>query len=164
MTSTRCLLGAFAATALGVAAAGCSGSPCGPTEAKVTRIIDGDTIELEGGQRIRYLLVDTPETSGGVECYGENAKTFNSDLVLNKEVTLQYDVSCTDRFDRTLAYVTVDGQEVNTLLVQRGYGCVLHISPNGDDRADEFMALQLEAQRARRGLWGACDPLPPACD
>ena len=146
-----------------VAAAGCSGSPCGESEAKVTRIVDGDTIELEGGVKIRYLLVDTPEISGGAECFGDNARQMNSDLVLGKTVELHYDVQCTDNFGRTLAYVTVDGQEVNSLMVLRGYACVLHISPNGDARVEEFEALQLDAKNARRGLWGACNPLPPAC-
>lgn len=154
---------ALCAAALGLTlAAGCGGSPCGPTEGTVARIVDGDTIELTDGRRIRYLLVDTPETSDG-DCYAENAKQFNSDLVLNKQVEISYDVQCTDRFSRTLAYVYVDGQEVNTLMIQRGYACVLHIEPNGADRVDEFRALQLDAERANRGLWGACDPLPPAC-
>ena len=72
-------------------AVGCGGSPCGDTEGKVTRVIDGDTIELESGVKIRYLLVDTPEVSGGVECFGDNAKQYNSDLVLNKTVQISYD-------------------------------------------------------------------------
>jgi micrococcal nuclease len=152
-----------AATAAAMLAA-CGGSPCGPSEAKVARVIDGDTIELEGGTRLRYILVDTPETSGGVECYGQNAKTFNTDLVEGKEITIGYDENgCTDRFGRTLAYVAVNGQEVNTLLIQRGYGCVLHISPVGDDRVEEFRGIELDAKQAQRGLWGACDPLPPGC-
>ena len=146
-----------------LAASGCAGSPCGPSEAKVTRVIDGDTIELESGDKIRYLLVDTPEISGGGDCYGENAKTFNTDLVLNKTVQLSYDVQCTDQYGRTLAYVSVGGQEVNTLIIQRGFGCVLHIPPDGDARADELKALEREAKLANRGLWGACNPLPPAC-
>ena len=148
------------------AAAGCdNSSPCGPTEAKVTRVVDGDTVELEDGRKIRYLLVDTPESTGGAtDCFGVNAKDFNSDLVLGKNVTLTYDIDCTDRFDRTLAYVRVDGTEVNTLIIERGYGCVLHISPNGDDRAAEFEALQLQAERSNRGLWGSCNPLPPGCN
>ncbi|NVB85178.1 MAG: thermonuclease [Kofleriaceae bacterium] len=141
----------------------CGGSPCGPSEAKVTRVLDGDTVELENGDKIRYLLVDTPEVSGGGDCYGANAKQFNSDLVLGKTIQISYDVECTDAYDRTLAYVTVNGQEVNSLLIQRGYGCVLHIPPDGDSRVDELKALQLDAKNARRGLWGACDPLPPAC-
>jgi micrococcal nuclease len=146
-------------------ASGCAGeSPCGASEGKVTRIVDGDTIELEDGRKIRYLLVDTPEsTNGATDCYGQNAKQFNSDLVLNKTVQLSYDVECTDRYNRTLAYVIVDGQEVNSLMISRGYGCVLHISPDGDSRLEEFESLQLDAMRANRGLWGECDPLPPAC-
>jgi micrococcal nuclease len=147
----------------GFVLAGCGGSPCGESEAKVTRVIDGDTIELESGVKIRYLLVDTPETSGGVECFGDAAKQFNTDLVLDKTVTISYDEQCTDNFGRTLAYVSVDGQEVNTLLVQRGYACVLFIAPNGASRLDEFNMLELDAKNARRGLWSMCNPLPPAC-
>ena len=87
-----------------------AGSPCGASEAKVTRVVDGDTIELDDGRKVRYLLVDTPETtSGHNDCYGSNAVTFNTDLVLNKTVQLSYDVECTDRYGRTLAYVIVDG-------------------------------------------------------
>lgn len=149
--------------ALAMSAIGCAGSPCGESEATVTRVIDGDTIEIEGGVKIRYLLVDTPEISGTPECYGDNAKQMNTDLVLGKTVQIHYDVQCTDNFGRTLAYVTVDGQEVNTLLVQRGYACVLAIPPNGESRREEFENLQLDAKNARRGLWGACNPLPPAC-
>ena len=125
---------------LAPASIGCSGTgPCGSNEAKVTRVVDGDTIELDDGRKIRLLLVDTPETTNGHnDCYGTNAAQFTSDLVLNKTVQLDFDVECQDRYMRTLAYVTVNGQEVNTLIVQRGYGCVLHISPDGDSRVDEF--------------------------
>ena len=145
-----------------LALAGCeSGSPCGPTEAVVSRVIDGDTIDLDSGERIRYLLVNAPETTNGHDdCYGQNAAQFNRDLVEGKTVTLQYDVECTDRYDRLLAYVSVDGQEVNSLMIERGYACLLHIPPDGDDRADEFKALQDAAKAAQRGLWGACDPIP----
>jgi micrococcal nuclease len=144
-----------------LAACGESGSTCGPTEAVVARVIDGDTVELASGERIRYLMVNTPETTGGKnECYGANAVQFNKDLVEGKTVELSYDDDCTDRFDRTLAYVRVSGQEVNTLMIERGYACLLHIPPNGDDRADEFEALEDAAKAANRGLWGACDPIP----
>lgn len=148
-----------------LSAGGCSGDgPCGASEAKVTRVVDGDTIELDDGRKIRLLLVDTPETTNGHnDCYGTNAAQFTSDMVLNKTVQLSYDVQCTDKYGRTLAYVTVDGMELNVLLVQRGYGCVLHISPDGDSRVNEFNGYQVEAKSANRGLWGACNPLPPAC-
>ncbi len=143
---------------------GCDGgSECGPSQARVARIIDGDTIELVSGQRIRYILVNTPETTSGKnECFGANAVQLNTDLVLGKTVQLEYDVECTDGFDRTLAYVSVSGHEVNRLMIERGYACVLHISPNGDERVNEFDALETAAKHAGRGLWGVCDPVP--CD
>jgi micrococcal nuclease len=149
------------AGALVLPACGGGGSECGPTTGTVARVIDGDTIELATGETIRYLMVNTPETTGGKnECFGTNAVTFNRDLVEGKQVTIAYDVECTDRFDRTLAYVSVDGMEVNTLLVERGFACVLHIPPNGDSRADEFDDLETAARQAGRGLWGQCDPIP----
>jgi micrococcal nuclease len=131
-------------------------------EAEVARVIDGDTIELAGGERVRYLMVDAPETAGEGECYGANARTFNADLVLGKTVEVRGDIACQDAFGRRLAYVRVDGREINTLLIERGYACALHVPPNGDDRAGEFEALEETARIARRGLWGACDPAP--CD
>ncbi len=147
---------------LALSAAGCDGgSACGPDTATVTRVVDGDTIELDTGVKIRYLMVNAPETTGGKnDCYGQNAVTFNTDLVLNKQVELSYDVECEDRFGRTLAYVKVDGVEVNSLMLERGYACLLHIPPDGDSRLDEFKALEAAAKAANRGLWGACSPIP----
>jgi len=136
-------------------------SPCGPRNADVARVIDGDTIVVTGDLTIRYLLVDAPEaTSDHPGCYGPNASRFNADLVLGKTIQLDYDVQCQDRFGRTLAYVTVDGQDVNRLLIERGYACVLHIPPDGDARADELQALERAARAGKLGLWGACDPIP----
>jgi micrococcal nuclease len=139
----------------------CGGTPrCGPATGVVASVTDGDTIELQSGEKIRYLMVDTPETSGEVECYGVEARDFNRSLVHGQTVELRYDVDCTDRFDRLLAYVTVDGREVNRLLVERGFGCVLHIPPNGDDVVDDYQSLETTARDAKRGLWGACSVTP----
>ena len=139
---------------------------CGGTtsvEATVARVIDGDTVELEGGERVRYLLVDTPESTGSdLECFGPNAKQFNTDLVEGKTVELTYDVEREDMFGRTLAWVTVNGQDVNRLIIERGFGCVLYIPPNGADRRAELEALEDAARAANRGLWGAC-PSPRPC-
>lgn len=133
------------------------GSDCGPTSATVARVIDGDTVELEGGERVRYLLVDTPEsTNGADDCYGAEAAQFNRELVEGKQVELEYDEECTDRYDRLLAYVTIDDRDVNALLIERGYACVLHIPPNGADRVDEYEDLEALAQATDKGMWGAC--------
>jgi len=132
---------------------------CGPTSAVVERVIDGDTVELDSGERVRYLMVDTPEVSGGVECYGEEARTFNTQLVEGQEIKLRYDVECEDRFGRLLAYVSVGDRDVNKLLIERGFACVLYIPPNGADVRPEYQALENQAKQEGAGLW-ACEETP----
>jgi micrococcal nuclease len=137
------------------------GSPCGPTRARVERAVDGDTIDLVSGERVRYLLVDTNELSSQ-DCFALEAQRFNAQLVEGREVTLLYDAQCTDRFGRLLAYVSVAGREVNRLLLERGYACVLYIPPNGGDRRHAYEALEEQARASRAGMWGACEEV--ACD
>ena len=84
-------------------------------------------------------------------------------MVLNKTVELTYDTQCTDMYGRLLAYVSVDGMDVNQLMVERGYACVLFIPPDGQSRYDEFKIYQADAKASSKGIWGSCDPLPPAC-
>jgi micrococcal nuclease len=150
---TRLLL--LAALAAGVAACD-GGSKCGPSSALVTRVVDGDTVELENGEKVRYLCVNTPEISSPVECYGPEASAFNRDLVENKVVKLEYDVECRDKYDRLLAHVTVGGQEVNRVLIERGYARVMIIPPNCQAREQEFRDLEAAARNGAIGLWGAC--------
>lgn len=135
-----------------------AGSICGPTQAEVVRVIDGDTVELADGQRVRYLLVDTPEVTGGKdECYGAEARDFNQQTVEGKTVTLIYDEQeCTDRYDRLLAFVEVAGRDVNALLIERGFAQVLYIAPSGEDRKAEYEGLQARAEAGLAGQWGAC--------
>lgn len=153
---------ALALAAVSILAAGCGGTTnhCGPSEGDVAEVIDGDTVVLATGEKVRYLMVDTPETTKEVECYGPEARAFNRSLVLGQHVTLRYDQECTDKYQRLLAYVSVDGTEVNRVLVERGFACVLHIPPNGDDVLEEFNSLETEAKGAARGLWGVCTPKP----
>lgn len=148
----------FLAVATAVLVPSCTvGAPCGPARARVARVIDGDTILLEDGDRVRYLLVDAPETTGAeVECYGPEATRFNRDLVEHREVDLLYDVECRDRYGRLLAHIFVDGLDVGAALVERGYACVLHIPPNGEERIAELRVLEADARRSGRGLWEAC--------
>jgi micrococcal nuclease len=143
------------------AAAGCeAGERCGPAVAVVRRVLDGDTIELEGGALVRYLMIDAPEAGARAECFGAMAAQANADLVAGRRVELRYDVECRDDYERLLAYVTVDGREVNSLLLERGYACVLEVPPNGEARRDELEALEARARAQERGLWGACSPRP----
>jgi micrococcal nuclease len=149
-----------------VLVAGCggtTGSPCGPTEAVVSEVIDGDTVILSTGERVRYLMVDTNEiTNGSDDCYGEEARLYNVGLVEGKTVSLRYDVECEDRFGRLLAWVTVGGVDVNASLVDEGLACALYIPPNGEDRKLEFDSREARARGDEIGMWGACDVV--ACD
>ena len=150
---------------LGLLASGCGAEgACGPEAGVVARVVDGDTVVLQTGERVRYLLVDTPETTGGHDdCFGAEARDFNRALVEGRGVRLHYAEACTDRYGRLLAYVSVDGREVNSLLAREGYACVLYVSPAGRSRRAEFEALESSARRARKGLWGAC-AAPGPCD
>jgi micrococcal nuclease len=134
-----------------------SESACGPGAGVVSRVVDGDTVVLQSGERVRYLLVDTPESTGGKnECFGPESRDFNRSLVEGRIVRLTYGEACTDRYGRLLAYVSVDGQEVNALLAERGYACALYVPPAGESRRSEFQALESSARRAGRGMWSAC--------
>jgi micrococcal nuclease len=138
-----------------------SESACGPSAGVVSRVVDGDTVVLQSGERVRYLLVDTPESTGGKrECFGAESRDFNRSLVEGRVVGLRYGEACTDRYGRLLAYVTVEGREVNALLAERGYACVLYIAPAGESRRSEFQALESSARRAGRGMWGSCSAVP----
>ena len=82
----------------------------------VIRVVDGDTIEIEGGQKVRYIGIDTPETvdpSRPVGCYGKEASDKNKELVEGKIVRLEKDISETDRYGRLLRYIYVGDIFVN---------------------------------------------------
>jgi micrococcal nuclease len=132
-------------------------------EARVVRVVDGDTIRvLLGGreERVRYIGIDTPESvkpDTPVQCYAERASAANAALVAGRRVRLVGDVERRDRYGRLLAYVyrEPDGAFVNAALVRGGFARTLTIAPNVAHAAD-FAGLARGARRAGRGLWGAC--------
>lgn len=119
-------------------------------ECDVTRVIDGDTIEVrcgEVGYRVRYIAVNTPESDE--ICY-DDAKDANDALVANKRVTLVRDESNTDPFGRLLRYVYVDGTFVNEALVRGGWAEAV-IYPPDDLHYDDFLALEKTASSQNVG-------------
>jgi micrococcal nuclease len=136
--------------------------PEGPTaEAQVTRVIDGDTIEvrISGGEdEVRYIGIDTPETvkpDTPVQCFGPQASTENHRLVDGRQVRLAFDRERRDIYGRLLAYVYTDDGFVNARLVRGGYARTLTITPN-TAHAGLFHRLAQDAGRSGRGLWGVC--------
>jgi micrococcal nuclease len=153
---------ASAAVVLLLACAGCGtdgGSACGPSKAQVTRVLDGDTVELADGTKIRYLLINTPEIAHNAsetsQCFGDEARVYDEQLVLGRDVNLEYDKECKDRYGRTLAYVSVEGRSINELLIERGYARLEVIAPN-DRYAERYRTLEAQAKASGAGLWGAC--------
>ncbi|MBI2953205.1 MAG: thermonuclease family protein [Chloroflexi bacterium] len=121
-------------------------------------MIDGDTIEVEIEGRkytVRYIGINTPETVDPrrpVERYGKEASEKNKELVGGKVVTLEKDVSETDRYGRLLRYVYVDAIFVNAELVRLGYAQASSYPP--DVRYQQlFQQMERQARENRRGLW-----------
>ncbi|MFA5136351.1 MAG: thermonuclease family protein [Patescibacteria group bacterium] len=133
---------------------------------KVLSVIDGDTIIIEGNQKVRYIGIDTPETKDPrkeVECYGHEAYVKNKELVNNKYVRLEKDISDTDRYGRLLRYVWVydsssatgSGLFVNEELVRGGYARTATFPPDVK-YSDRFKTLQETARKENKGLWTVC--------
>lgn len=118
--------------------------------AQVTRVIDGDTIDvlIDGKTaRIRYLQINTPERDE--PCFNESTQA-NAELVSGQTVRLVPDVELVDPFGRLLRYVYVGDVMVERALVKGGFAEVVLYPPN-DAHYDEFLRLEAEAAAAGRG-------------
>jgi micrococcal nuclease len=151
--------------------------PPGYESARVTRIIDGDTIEVvitgrragpgagdvRQGQHhdVRLLGIDTPESvnpNTAVECFGEESSAALAAFLEGREVVLVDDVENTDQYDRLLRYVYLGHEMANARLVANGYAFAYTYPPNVR-HSSLFVRLQREARRDERGLWSraACN-------
>jgi micrococcal nuclease len=135
----------------------------------VTRVVDGDTLQLESGERLRLIGIDTPEMHESDKLYrdsqrtkqdiqtikelGRRAYAFTRDLVEGKRVSLEFDVEKHDKYGRVLAYVYLkDNTFVNAEIVKQGYASLMSIPPNVK-YADAFLKLYRQARENNRGLW-----------
>lgn len=135
----------------------------------VARVVDGDTLELSDGRKVRLIGVDTPELHYSdkllrdakrdhkdirtIQEAGRRAADFTKGLCLDKKVRLEYDVEAIDKYRRTLAYVYLDnGTFINAKILKEGYGKVMTIPPNVK-YAEYFLSLQKEARSNNKGLW-----------
>jgi len=131
-------------------------SPGSPAKGQIDRrgvvshVIDGDTIEPEGGERVRYLGIDAPEK--GRPFFSE-ATEANEKLVAGQEVGLELDVQTKDKYGRTLAYVWVGERMANFELVYQGFANVYTFPPNVRYEK-QFLAAERTVRKAKRGLWG----------
>ncbi len=117
----------------------------------VTKIIDGDTVIIEGGDSVRLLSIDADEK--GYPCY-ESAKQRLEELVLNKEVYLESDMEDQDQYKRYLRYLILDGENINLRLVKEGLA-IARFSPENIKYREDFVSAEKEAMEKEIGCkWG----------
>ena len=119
-----------------------------PIDARVVRVIDGDTIRLIG--------VDTPETvhpTKTVQRFGAEASAYTKAALEGKTVTLEADPTgdTRDSYGRLLRYVHLDGQNFNARLIREGYGHAIRRFRYS--LKTQFVRLEDAARKAGRGLW-----------
>ena len=136
----------------------------------VKRVIDGDTLELESGERVRLIGIDTPEVHESNKLHRDSQRTgqdmstiqklgmrsweFTEKLVEGKRVSLEFDAEKYDKYNRLLAYVYLkkEGTFVNAQIIKEGYASTMTFPPNVK-YADLFVKLYQEARNNKRGLW-----------
>ena len=145
------------------------GQPYDYNDILVKRVVDGDTLQLVNGERVRLIGIDTPEMHESSKLYrdsqrsgrdvfaikelGRQAFEFTKKLVEGKRVSLEFDVEKHDKYGRILAYVYLkDGTFVNAEIVKQGYASLMTI-PANVKYADLFRRLYQEARMNKRGLW-----------
>jgi micrococcal nuclease len=141
------------------------------TNILVRSVLDGDTIQLEDGRKVRFLNMDTPETvkrNYPVMCYGPEASTFVKTMLSDKKVTIVFDKETVDQYDRTLAFVFLAGTDtsniensINAQMLKLGYARENSYSPNTTYRK-KFKELEALAKTNRIGFWGKCDAKNPS--
>jgi micrococcal nuclease len=128
----------------------------------VRAVLDGDTIDVAQYGRVRLLGIDAPETGREFDTsapFGHEARERLAALVLHHWVRLEFEGPRLDVYNRHLAYVMrEDGIFVNATLVRDGLARVSARTPLV--RLDELKRAEAEAQRLRRGMWGATPRIP----
>jgi endonuclease YncB( thermonuclease family) len=127
------------------------------------RVVDGDTIVLDGNETVRLIGVDTPETKDprrAVHYSGAEASAFTQKLVEGKSVRLEYDQEQKDKYGRTLAYIYLeDGTFVNAEIIKQGIGFAYIKYPF--KYLDQFYAMEREARIKEIGFWSHDDSAAP---
>lgn len=139
----------------------------GLEEVQVTGVVSGDTIEVRlpdgSSERVKYIGMNAPEVHRKIECFGEQAHSYNKALVSDKTVWLEFDEERRDKYGRLLAYVYLDSNRavmVNSILIVQGFARVA-IHPPNVRHADMFSELQQGARADDRGLWAECNGVEP---
>lgn len=132
---------------------------------KIQRVVDGDTVELEDGRKVRLLYIDTPETvkvGTPIQCFGPEASKYTKEMLTGKFVQMVADNDPQDRYARELRIIYLEGkdttdiaQSLNADLVKRGYARVKTYSPN-KKYEKELVAIENQVKADNIGIWKNC--------
>ena len=119
-------------------------------EYKVTRVIDGDTFEIEGGEKVRMIGINAPELS---EKFGLEAKNYLKKLIENKRVRLIKGEQTKNKgfYQRLLRYVYLDREDINLKMIQEGYA--LAYLKYKFSKTSFYYQAELKSKESRLGLW-----------
>ncbi len=130
------------------------------TTVKVIKVTDGDTIKVNVNgmeENVRFLLVDTPEMHDkdfdGPQPFAEEAKAFVADLLDGENIELEIGTSERDKYGRLLAYIYINDENVQEMLLERGLARVAYIYPPNTKYVDDYRRIQDEAQKKAVGIW-----------
>lgn len=127
------------------------------------KVVDGDTIILNGGEKVRLIGINTPETKDlrkPVQYFGKEAFEFTKSLVEGKKVRLEYDLNIKDKYGNTLAYIYLeDGTFLNAEIIKQGYGSVYTKFPF--KYFEEFRMYEREARKNKVGIWAVRNEKKP---
>ncbi len=118
----------------------------------VVRIIDGDTVELTGDERLRLLGIDAPEHG---DPYYDSAKIYLTHAVLGKQVEIKFGSRRRDGYGRLLGYIYMDTVLVNAEILRHGYAWMYLFPDNMDDgqMLSALYAAQRQALADTAGVW-----------
>ena len=145
----------------------------------VSRVVDGDTLVLDDGTKIRLIGIDAPESSENdklekdaertqrdketLKRLGAKSTEYLNGICKDKKVRLEYDVDRKDRYGRTLAYLYLeDGMSINAQMIKAGFAHAYTSFPF--KYMKEYRNLEAFARAAKKGLWAEDSPAAPNAD
>ena len=126
---------------------------------EIAQVIDGDTLRLTNGARVRLIGVDTPEVhfhdepARKPEPWARDATRFTEEFLAQGTVRLEFDLERKDRFDRFLAYVWVDDVMLNEALLSAGLARARLEFHYSDSKKRVFRKAEEEARQTQLGIW-----------
>ena len=128
----------------------------------ITRVVDGDTVELDNGKTVRLIGIDTPEVYGGTECGGAEASAYMERIASGRRVSVRTDPTqdTYDRYGRLLAYLDAGGTDLGEAVLRAGWARV-YVYDQPFRRLAAYRQAGSTARKGDRGIWGSCSSSTP---